>query len=284
MHHAKDTAVTRESKLALILSFVLILVVGVLVSDYFSQANSMDPERLEAERRQPYAQLPGAERASVDDAITRVMPSPTGRIDTQPMDQTQTRGPDVIANGSNRSGSLLDGLSNGFNQTIDDLRAPALASPLSNSSKNEPKPENTSRVLGQIRHAVYTVREGDSLYQIAARKLGDGNRWAEIQRLNAEMVGPSGIINPGMKLLLPLNARVTEPKASLNPRRQANAQSAPSRAGKAETYTVASGDTLGEISMKLLGTSRRVDEFVSLNGLDDANDIRVGMTLKVPKK
>ncbi len=271
---------TRESKLALILSFVLILVVGVLVSDYFSQANSMDPERLEAERRQPYAQLPGAERASVDDAITRVLTSPTERVETRLQDTAPTRGPDVIANGSNRSGSLLDGLKNGFNQTIDDLRAPALASPQSNTTTNE----RSSRTLGAIQHEVYTVREGDSLYQIAARNLGDGNRWAEIQRLNAELVGPSGIINPGMKLLLPLNARVTEPETRQQTQQQPKTRTSRSETGKTETYTVASGDTLGEISMKLLGTSKRVDEFVSLNGLDDANDIRVGMTLKVPKK
>ncbi len=83
-----------------------------------------------------------------------------------------------------------------------------------------------------------------------------------------------------MTLKLPSNARVSAPKQA--PARSTIAAKKPE--ATTTTYTVASGDTLGEISMKLLGTSRRVDEFVKLNGLKDANDIRVGMKLKVPAK
>lgn len=248
---------TRESKLALILSFVLILVVGVLVSDHFSQAGTMDPDRLEAEERQPLVQLPDAEKSRINTVIDRVLTPST------PIDQPE---PVVIANGSNRTGSLLGEIT----KTIDDLRAPALASP----TKSNPI-DQTTRPLGELSNKTYTVQEGDSLYKIAADVLGNGNRWTEIQRLNTDKVGTSGIINPGMTLKLPTSARVSTPKAT--PKRE-TAQTA------VKTYTVASGDTLGEISMKLLGTSKRVDEFVKLNNLDDANDIRVGMTLKVPRK
>jgi len=255
--------VTRESKLALILSFVLILVVGVLVSDYFSQANAMDPDRLQAQIRQPIAQLPGAESARIGNAIEQVMP--------ERAEQTQVtihqQKPIEIANGSNRTGSLLNNLSNGFNKSIETLQAPALASPA----------QSNTRKLGPITHKTYTVQEGDSLYQIARSALGDGDRWTEIKTLNEALLGSRGIINPGMKLKLPANARVSTPKATPKPKPATTSKSP-------ETYTVASGDTLGEISMKLLGTSRRVDEFVKLNGLDDANDIRVGMKLKVPAK
>lgn len=252
---------TRESKLALILSFVLILVVGVLVSDHFSQANDMDPDRLEAEGRQPLVQLPGAEKNRINNAIDQVL--------------APKQEPVEIANGSNRndsirSGSLLGELSGGLTKTIDDFRAPALASP----TKTEPV-EQATRPLGEIAHKAYTVQEGDSLYKIAADVLGNGNRWTEIQRLNADKVGTSGIINPGMTLKLPTSARVSTHQAV--PMRETTQAAA-------KTYTVASGDTLGEISMKLLGTSKRVDEFVKINNLDDANDIRVGMTLKVPSK
>ena len=256
---------TRESKLALILSFVLILVVGVLVSDYFSQANAMDPDRLEAQSRQPIAQLPGAERNRIDHAIDEVMPAQTARLYNQ-ISTVQEHDPVVINNGSSRTVSFLDGLSNGISKGIDELDPIALASPTK---------AGTSRNLGQITFQSYTVQEGDSLYQIAARSLGDGNRWAEIQAINAGVIGSNGIINPGMKLKLPANARVSTPKATPKPKAAVKSSG---------TYTVGSGDTLGEISMKLLGTSRRVDEFVKLNGLDDANDIRVGMKLKVPAK
>ncbi len=268
MRSAKESAVTRESKLALILSFVLILVVGVLVSDHFSQANTMDPAQLDALNRQPLVQLPGAERNRIDNAIDRVMPEENRFANTVQRDPD----PVVIANGSGHTGSLLDELSNNFN-------APALASPVQiENSRAQSQP--TTRELGAVNHKTYTVQEGDSLYRIAADLLGDGNRWNEIQRLNADKVGSSGVINPGMTLKLPSNARVSAPKQA--PIRSNIAAKKPE--ATTTTYTVASGDTLGEISMKLLGTSRRVDEFVKLNGLKDANDIRVGMKLKVPAK
>lgn len=279
MLRAKDAAVTRESKLALILSFVLILVVGVLVSDYFSQANSMDPDRLEEQGRQPLAQLPGVERSRIDNAIERVMPSANSASNLATK-MASDPSPVRIANGSNRSGSLLNELSSGLGKTIDQFRAPALASPLSDKSSQSTVAD---RGLGQIQHAVYTVQEGDSLYQIASRMLGDGNRWQEVQRLNRSKVGPSGIIHPGMEIKLPVNARVSEPqRVQTTPRPVRNQKR--NAAKKSETYTVISGDTLGEISMKLLGTSRRVNEFVKLNGLKDANGIRVGMKLQVPSK
>jgi len=261
--------VTRESKLALILSFVLILVVGVLVSDYFSQASTMDPDRLEAQSRQPIAQLPGTEQDRISSAISRVMPQQARPSAKQSTEQStkQAVEPVMIANGSNRNGSLLGGLSNGINKGIADVRGQALASQTS-----------ATRNLGPITHQNYTVQEGDSLYQIARTVLGDGDRWPEIQTLNADLIGSSGIINPGMKLKLPANARVSTPKVfKATPKPKPNTKSS-------DSYIVASGDTLGEISMKLLGTSRRVEEFVKLNGLDDANDIRVGMKLKVPAK
>ena len=46
----KEAAVTKESKLALIIGFVLVLVVGVLVSDHFSQASSMKLDTMRGEQ------------------------------------------------------------------------------------------------------------------------------------------------------------------------------------------------------------------------------------------
>lgn len=265
---------TRESKLALILSFVLILVVGVLVSDHFSQASDMDPDRLDPSLQQPLVQLPGAERDRINEAMNRVIP-----------EQTQPD-PIIIANGSDykgtSNGSLLDQLSQGINaelsRNIDQFQAPALASQ-TNTRSNESTTSSTLRPLKETTYATYTVREGDSLYRIAARTLGDGNRWREIQQLNPDQVGTDGIINEGMKLKLPSSARVTAPATQ---RKSAPTKQAERKSTK--TYIVVPGDTLGEISVRLLGTSKRVDEFVTLNGLDDANDIRVGMKLKVPAK
>lgn len=66
------------------------------------------------------------------------------------------------------------------------------------------------RVAERLRHAAswspgstvtYTVRTGDTLWSIAASKLGDGNRWREIAALNK--LKDADEITPGQKLKLP---------------------------------------------------------------------------------
>jgi len=50
----------------------------------------------------------------------------------------------------------------------------------------------------------YTIREGDTLYDIARYKLGAGARWTEIYDLNRDVLqGDFDYLTPGMKLALP---------------------------------------------------------------------------------
>lgn len=47
----------------------------------------------------------------------------------------------------------------------------------------------------------YTVQDGDSLYLIAEKVLGDGNRWPEIYAANAQVIGSNpDVIFPGQVL------------------------------------------------------------------------------------
>ncbi len=57
------------------------------------------------------------------------------------------------------------------------------------------------RKAGQSR--VYVVREGDSLWEIAADKLGDGSRYNEIAKLNAHIIDDEDTLTVGMRLKLP---------------------------------------------------------------------------------
>jgi len=50
---------------------------------------------------------------------------------------------------------------------------------------------------------VWVVREGDSLWQIAAEQLGDGSRYKEIVRLNREKIKDEDELTTGMRLSLP---------------------------------------------------------------------------------
>jgi nucleoid-associated protein YgaU len=54
--------------------------------------------------------------------------------------------------------------------------------------------------------------------------------------------------------------------------------------GKARTYTVRAGDTLGGIAAKTLGSAARWTELKTLNSLRDPNHLKVGTVLKLPTK
>jgi LysM repeat protein len=50
---------------------------------------------------------------------------------------------------------------------------------------------------------VYTVKEGDSLWEIAASQLGDGNRYKEIIKLNPDVSTDGENLTIGTKLKMP---------------------------------------------------------------------------------
>ena len=76
---------------------------------------------------------------------------------------------------------------------------------------NNPAPEMLLRVKRGInnvinrkpKYSTYTVKEGDSMWQIAQKYLGDGNRYREILKLNKSLISDSSEISPGMKLKIP---------------------------------------------------------------------------------
>jgi nucleoid-associated protein YgaU len=51
--------------------------------------------------------------------------------------------------------------------------------------------------------AVYVVRQGDSLWVIAARKLGNGCRYSEIVKLNRDILADEDYLAVGMRLKMP---------------------------------------------------------------------------------
>ena len=51
---------------------------------------------------------------------------------------------------------------------------------------------------------IVTVAPGDTLWDIADRRLGAGASWPAIYRLNRDVIGPDpGVITPGQRLVLP---------------------------------------------------------------------------------
>ncbi len=62
---------------------------------------------------------------------------------------------------------------------------------------------DTPKTPSAKRNRQYVVREGDSLWQIAAAQLGDGTRYEEISELNTDILEDEDDIPVGMRLRMP---------------------------------------------------------------------------------
>jgi len=67
------------------------------------------------------------------------------------------------------------------------------------STANTNKPAAAAPKSG----SVYVVKEGDSLWKIAASQLGDGNRYKDIVKLNSDILSSEDDIAVGMQLKMP---------------------------------------------------------------------------------
>lgn len=300
---------TRESKLALIIAVTLVLLVGVLLSDHLSGATEaeFDQPAAPAKAASPLAGLPGAGDPLPTIVAQANRPEPGGPVpgidpDLLPVEPLMiSQGAEPPPPGNDIIRNALDGATVAISDTIEAFRqnqAPALvgfdrvdpgaativteSGVLRQPAKPMPESERllvpvvtrTAAPASEVSWKTHKVVSGDNLYRLAAKYLGDGERWRELQKLNADQLGSDETVQIGMVLrIAPQNAA---------PAKQ-NARPAPAgREGATRTYVVLKGDILSTVSQKLLGTTRRMNEIVELNGLKDPDDIRVGQTLKIP--
>ncbi|KPH98719.1 Peptidoglycan-binding lysin domain-containing protein [Actinobacteria bacterium OV450] len=155
------------------------------------------------------------------------------------------------------------------------LAAPATAAPtgtptVSASAAAFPGGQSsTSRVEASaptagtaVTHTVRDARPAESLWSIAAERLGDGERWGDIATLNEGHPMTDGTvfhadqpIQPGWTLQLPADARPA-----------ATGGENPQPTGEAPaTYSVRKGDSLSAIAATILGNADRYQEIFDLN-------------------
>ncbi|MBJ76261.1 MAG: hypothetical protein CMJ98_04510 [Planctomycetes bacterium] len=147
--------------------------------------------------------------------------------------------------------------------------APERFAPGSRKRKSISRTVSSAPAAAESTHS-YTIRRGDSLSRIARVECGDSKALKRIMALN-------GITNPdrireGQVLVLP---GAGAPGATAQAAR-------PSAAPSNSTYVVKPGDSLSAISQRTLGTSKRWEELMALNGISDPTRIRVGQVLKLP--
>lgn len=306
---------TREHKLSLILGFAVVLVVGVLLSDHLSGARTAQPDQID----------PATNLALLDDASRRVteppslvLVDPRGRpVNIAPAGLQAPAAPvgDQLASGEratpspfsdstmfkpvtqdeadpSRLAHLKEQLAGTFNDLANGHGPQPAAvieqAPPTLKMATRPEPtrsNNQPTTSGAMK--TYTVRANDTLWAIAQRTLGDGFRHKELAELNRDRIGPEGELRVGATLRLPTDALMADAAPSPANRtapKESAAKAAPAKA--TSTYTVKPGDTLGVISQRLLGTSRRYRDILEANRnlLDDADSLRAGMVLKIPAR
>lgn len=254
---------TREHKLALLIGFALVLVVGVVISDHFSGAGGAKLETLVA-----------------DDDPSAPRQSPTAPINrSQPPDPQN--GSQIAATNQTGKPSL-----NGFLRGIEDS---AQNMPIAGETDSIEPPDaeegnESSPVLIEMGRRpansparTHRVAPGDTFWALADRYYHDPSLHDELARHNNVA---SNSLRVGQDLLIP----DLDELMGRSPRTQAAAPK-PKQASKARRHVVKSGDTLGSIAADKLGSARRWGEIFDLNRDDiaDPDMLTVGVELRLPE-
>src|SRR2546428_430742 len=118
-------------------------------------------------------------------------------------------------------------------------------------------------VLSPTPGSNYTVQPGDTLFSIAQRAYGDGNKWQIIYDANKQVIGSDpNLIHPGQILYTPVLSPTPAPN-----------------------YTLQPGDTLSSIAQQAYGDGNKWQTIYDANKQvigSDPNLIRPGEVLYIP--
>lgn len=288
---------TREHKLALILGFALVLVVGVLVSDHISGS-----------------QRSVASTQSMDDPVRAIESEygpGLGLVAHLPRDR-QLRGsdapvdldePETTLAGGDGIGGVVERIQDELDKLASDP-PPAVVQPASRPENAQEQPKVSEPEVFVIdptqqsqgdrdRRSVATARthrvaKGETLWAIAERYYGDGKFSVSLAEWNAASLGPRGTIRPGDQLAIPSRAeldgavaRGSDPGPIHDPIQK---KPEPRPQAQARVYVVKKNDVLSTIAQRELGTVKRMDEILRLNRdkIDSPDQIWVGLELKLP--
>lgn len=128
--------------------------------------------------------------------------------------------------------------------------------------------------------ATYVIKEGDTLGGIARRTLGSEAKWEELVKLNPGLDPKRLKIGTTIRLSGSAPAALAQPV----PAPAASAPAAAAAPATGRTHTVKSGDTLGAIAKKYLGSTTKADALFEANRdqLKSPDALKVGQVLRIP--
>jgi len=237
---------TRENKVALVVGFALVLLVGILISDYLSEAQT----RRSADLAPPAARTAAtAGRAGARLVDLQSKPRPRAQTATSPAGT----GPPAPLAGDPEADAAHP--------------QPPAAPPTGGPPAGEP--------LQAARF--HDVRPGESLSEICHRYYG-------LVHLTDEFAEYNGIDDPdtvraGHRLRVP-------PRGELAPGLQATPppEAPPAPGPTYGSYRIAPGDSLSGIARRFLQSADRWRQLYELNQdvIGDPNNIRAGTVIRVP--
>jgi nucleoid-associated protein YgaU len=141
-----------------------------------------------------------------------------------------------------------------------------------------PPPSSTQHQENKSGDTVHTVQQGETLRTICSIYYGDSGLSSAVAQWN-RLDNPNTIEN-GQQIALP-NRTALIAASFTDPQPSTKTNSSKTTMGK---YTVKSGDTLSEISQKVMGTSKKTQVLIELNKdvMPNPDRIRPGMILQFP--
>lgn len=134
----------------------------------------------------------------------------------------------------------------------------------------------------------YTVKEGDTLFEIAEKYYKSGDGYRDIAKIN-NIVDPDQITS-GQVLQIPkLESQqpqlLTQASPSTQPEGQTTKDDAAAWGPKigGNTYTVVEGDWLSKIAGRAYGDIFAFDKIAKANNISDPNHIEPGTVLTIPR-
>lgn len=296
---------TRETKVGLLVGMGVILLIGIIVSDqlaHIQREEAADLTEFAADAQQsinPLGQPTPSIDAAADARADFLTPPAARRSDFTPAidldaDDDQPA-PAIRPQTEARRNTVLEyiALNTGPDEPTDtaddqsptDLPVERTVSETIIPLTERPAPLRDRRAE-PAQPLTHTVVEGDNLYRIAQKYLGDGNRWRRIADANPGKVDNDGQVRAGVTLTIPGTTASSDLDSPTIENRTAAtaARAAKSKIETSRTYTVRTGDSLFSIARTQLGDGgswKRIYE-ANRDRISDPDRVKVGTELRIP--